>query len=375
MLTRAVTRAAAVAAVAIVSALAPTAAGADAFHHHGGVVFVQTDSQSGNAIVAYDRAADGTLTEAGTYPTGGLGGQLAGSAVDHLASQGSLVYDRSDHLLYAVNAGSNTITVFQVWGDRLWRDQVIASGGTFPVSIAASGDLVYVVNALNGGSIQGYVRLGDRLIRVPGWNRALGLSTTATPQFLNSPGQIIFTPDARQLIVSTKANGDDLDVFGIGRDGSPSPTAVVNAEGSTIPFALGFDRGGDLVVAAPGTDALMTFTVARDGALTEVQSTPTGQAATCWLVGTGDYFYASNAGSASVSTLMATSPGSLTDLGNTTTDPGTIDAAISRHGRHLYVETGTNGIVDEFAIGAGGALTSVGSIAIPGGYGEGIAAQ
>ncbi len=50
-----------------------------------GAVFVQTDGLAGNAVVAYDRLADGTLREAGTYPTGGVGIQLTGSVVDHLA--------------------------------------------------------------------------------------------------------------------------------------------------------------------------------------------------------------------------------------------------------------------------------------------------
>src|SRR6478752_3186143 len=76
------------------------------------VVFVQTDDPAGNTVAAYDRADDGTLTLAGTYPTGGNGGVLAGSVVDHLASQASLVYDEHHALLFAVNAGSNTLSVF-----------------------------------------------------------------------------------------------------------------------------------------------------------------------------------------------------------------------------------------------------------------------
>src|SRR5215467_6236585 len=71
-------------------------------------VFVQTDNVAGNTIVAYDRSVDGTLHPAATYATGGLGGVLDGSVVDHTASQGALTYDRG--LLYAVNAGSDTIT-------------------------------------------------------------------------------------------------------------------------------------------------------------------------------------------------------------------------------------------------------------------------
>jgi hypothetical protein len=41
-------------------------------------------------------------------------------------------------------------------GDRLARRQVLSSGGTFPVSVAVHGDLVYVLNALGGGRLQGY---------------------------------------------------------------------------------------------------------------------------------------------------------------------------------------------------------------------------
>ena len=122
---------------------------------HANEVFVQTDGLSGNAVVVYNRTANGTLHQAGTYPTGGVGGQLDGSVADHLASQGSLVYDAAVGLLYAVNAGSNTVTVFSVHGDSLVRRQVISSGGTFPVSIAVRGNLVYVLNARDGGSVQG----------------------------------------------------------------------------------------------------------------------------------------------------------------------------------------------------------------------------
>jgi hypothetical protein len=43
-----------------------------------GEVFVQTDNPSGNAIVVYDRSSDGTLKQAGTFQTGGLGGVLGG---------------------------------------------------------------------------------------------------------------------------------------------------------------------------------------------------------------------------------------------------------------------------------------------------------
>ena len=115
-------------------------------------VFAATDATSGNTIVAYVRTAGGGLQQVGSYPTGGNGGVLTGSVVDHVASEGALAYDEQAGLLYAVNAGSNTISVFGVHGDRLALRQVIRSGGEFPVSIAVHGNQVFVLNALGGGS-------------------------------------------------------------------------------------------------------------------------------------------------------------------------------------------------------------------------------
>ena len=341
-----------------------------------GAVFVQTDAVTGNAVAVYDQAAGGTLQAAGTYPTGGLGGVLSGSMVDHLSSQGSLAYDREHCLLYAVNAGSNTVTVFSVSGDRLIRRQVISSGGTFPVSIAFHGNLVYVLNARNGGSVQGFVRIGATLVAVASWNRQLGLDPTLTPEFTHTPGQLAFTPDGSKLIVTTKGNGNDIDVFTVGFYGGLSAAPVVNADPGNVPFGVTFDAGGHLVVAEAGDDAVATFTVKADGTLTLADRAATGQAATCWIASDGSLFYASNAGSGTLSGYADNGSGTLQPTGTTATDPGTVDAAFSPDGQYLYAETGANGIVDEFRVGPAGSLTEIGSVTVPGAVGaEGIAAS
>src|SRR5690349_11339869 len=205
--------------LAAVTLFAGTAS-AHSFRH--GAVFVQTDDPAGNAVVAYDRARDGSLRPAGSYATGGRGGVLAGSVVDHLASQGSLALDRRAGLLYAVNAGSDTITVFAVHGDRLVRRQVVGSGGSFPVSVAVHDRLVYVLNARYGGSVQGYGRPGDRLLPVASRHRDLGLDPAAAPEFTHTPGQVAFTPEGRALLVTTKANTNAVDVFRVDRFGGLS---------------------------------------------------------------------------------------------------------------------------------------------------------
>jgi len=337
-------------------------------------VFVQTDELGGNQVIAYQRNADGTLTQSGRYATGGTGGRLAGAAVDFLASQGSLVLD--DGLLYVTNAGSNTISAFVQRGDHLARIQVISSGGTFPVSIAAHGDVVYVLNARDGGSVQGYRRTGAHLTLVPSWHRSLGLDPNAAPEFTHTPGQVAITPDGSKLVVTTKAGASSIDVFGLDADGSPSDSPVVTPRTGAVPFAVTFDPAGHLVLAEAGSSLVVTFAVQPSGALTVIDQKATGQAATCWIAGSGNNVYASNAGSASVSGYRTDGSGSLTALGNTGTDKGTVDASASSDRHNLYVQTGAAGIVDEYAIGSDGSLTKVGSVTVPNAAGsEGIAAS
>jgi DNA-binding beta-propeller fold protein YncE len=340
----------------------------------GQAVFVQNDNLEGNQIIAYSRSDEGTLTQVGEYATGGKGGQLEGSVVDHTASQGSLSYDRPDNLLLAVNAGSNTLSVFSANGDSLRLLQVLSSGGEFPVSVTASNGYVYVLNAEHGGSIQGFVVYHDRLYPNPGANRALHLPVAAPgsgEQFTHTPGQIAFTPNGSKLIVTTKAAGQSIEVFNAH---TLAPEAVVNAEPGAVPFAVSFDSEADLLVAEAGPSALASFDLNPNGTVTQLDAVATGQAATCWVAGAAGYFYASNAGSASVSGFHSGPHGVLSDLGNTTTHPGTVDAASV--GSFLYVQGGGEGTVDEFEVQSNGSLKSLGSVLVPHAVGgEGIVAS
>jgi DNA-binding beta-propeller fold protein YncE len=340
-------------------------------------VFVQTDNLSGNQVVAYDRAANGTLSLGGTYNTGGAGGQLLGSAVDHTASQGSLAYDPDNALLYAVNAGSNTVSVFSAHGDDLSLRQVIGSGGVFPVSVAVHGNLVYVLNALNGGSVQGFVNFFGHLFPLPGSYRNLHLAIPSNEnQFVSTPGQVAFSPDGSQLVVTTKASGNSIDVFRVGGFGELSPSPVINVQPpSTVPFAITFDAG-HLVIANAGPSTVSTFTLNADGTLGLLDAVGTGAAATCWVTAAQGYLYASNAGSATVSGIQPAANGQLTLLSPATgTDPGTVDASTSLGGQYLYVQTGGNGIVDEFQVNANGSLLEIGHVTVAGAAGgEGIVA-
>jgi hypothetical protein len=196
-------------------------------------VFVQTNDPSANAVRVYDQASNGKLRFAASYATGGLGGSTVAAPTDALSSQGSLTFDAADGLLFAVNAGSDTVTVFAVSGDKLRRTQVVASGGDFPVSVAVKHGLVYVLNGGGTGSVSGYRVNGDQILPISGSIRSLGLNNTSPPNFLNSPVQVTLSPGGGQLIIPTKSNGV-IDVFLINPTGRPSDTPVQNPSAGSI---------------------------------------------------------------------------------------------------------------------------------------------
>jgi 6-phosphogluconolactonase (cycloisomerase 2 family) len=359
------------------AASAQRAAGSDRKQAPTSVVFVQTNEPAGNKIVVYDRANDGSLTRAGTYATGGNGGVATpGTESDHLASQGSLAYDAADRLLIAVNAGSDTVSTFGVSGNVLRLESVVPSGGQFPASIAVHDRLVYVLNSGGTGTVQGFRIADDRLAPIPGSARSLGLANTDPPFFLSSPGQVGFTPDGRQLLVTTKASGSLIDAFQVGPDGRLSSTPVANPSATPVPFAFTFTPSARLAVGEAGASAVSTYVVQPDGTLADAKSQPDGQAALCWIVRVGQYYYVSNTGSNTLSGYTIAADGQPSLIGATgvvaTTEPGPIDTTSPPGTNFLYAETG-GGTVDEFAVNGDGTLTPLGTVGgLPVGI-EGIA--
>ena len=362
--------------VALFAALVSArAAGADA--NAAGIVFVQTNESSGNHVVVYDRGDDGRLARAGTYATGGNGGAaLPGTETDHLASQGSLVYDAASKVLIAVNAGSDSVSSFSVNGDHLHLASVVASGGQFPASIAVHGKLVYVLNSGGRGVVQGFRIADSRLVPIPHSARSLGLGNSDPPFFLTSPGQVGFTPDGAQLIVATKASTSTIDVFRVGADGRLSSTPVANPSATPVPFAFTFTPSGRLAAGEAGASTLTTYALGSDGTLADPKSQPDGQVALCWIQRVGAFYYVSNTGSNSISgyTISADGQPSLVSPSGVvaTTEPGTIDLTSPSAGSFLYAQTGS-GTVDEFAVNSDGTLTQLGVVGgLPVGI-EGIA--
>jgi 6-phosphogluconolactonase (cycloisomerase 2 family) len=339
-----------------------------------GAVFAQTNDPAGNSVLVYTRHADGTLTTAGSYATGGNGAAQPGAVVDPLASQGATVYDRNHNLLFTVNAGSDSISTFTADGDRLTLQQVISSGGPFPTSLGVRGNLLYALNAGDDGTVVGFRIAASKLVAIPHSTRSLGLANTNPPFFLDSPGQVGFTPDGRDVIVTTKRNGK-IDVFPVGPDGRLGPR-VENASPDPVPFAFDFDSQDRLAVVSAGSSALTIYEIRPNGTL-DLIAGPVGdtQKAGCWVLRVpGDFFYIANTGSASLSTFHVDGGVTLTTPASAT-GAGPIDLASSSDGQFVYAETGGGGTIEEFRVETNGALTPIGTISgLAAGLIEGIAA-
>lgn len=350
-------------AIAVIGAAIAGAAGGGSASAAGavGAVYTLTNEAAGNRVAVFDRGADGALTAAGTYATGGLG---TGGG---LGSQGAVILTDNDRFLLAVNAGSDDISSFRVDHDGLTLVDTVASGGDRPIGLTAHGDLVYVVNAGGSGNISGFTLGADGdLTPIAGSTRPL---TTAA----SGPAQVEFSPDGGVLAVTEKAT-NVIGTYTVDGDGIATGP-VSHASAGATPFGFAFGKRGDLIVSeafggAPGASAVSSYDMSPDGGLTTITaSAATGQTAACWIAisGNGKFAYTTNTGSGSVTGYRIGNDGALTilDAGGVTgsTGAGTapIDLDFSRNSRFLYVLNGSGGgaEIDGFAAGSDGSLTPV----------------
>ena len=134
------------AAVLSVAACTPMVHASNNFNARS-AVFVLTNDANKNEVLTYQRLFDGRLSLTRRVATGGRG---SGGTTDPLQSQGALTLSHDRSLLFAVNAGSGTVSSFHLLnGFPILVDQTPARGA-FPVAVAEHNHIVYVLNA--GGS-------------------------------------------------------------------------------------------------------------------------------------------------------------------------------------------------------------------------------
>ena len=340
-----------------------------------GDVYVLTNQPTGNAVMVFHRDAAGMLTIEGSFASGGNG---FGSGPDPLGSQGAVVLGEDNCLLFAVNAGSNSISVFAVSGDHLTLLDTVSSGGIEPVSVTVQHDLVYVVNAGGTPNISGFrIEPGPKILApLPGSTQNLPGGAAA------APAEVAFNSDGNALLVTEKGTSL-IDTFIVDDDGVALPGVSFPSNGAT-PFGFALVHNNVAVVSdaaggPSGTSALSSYEVGEDRNL-EVITPALGdtQKAACWVVVTrnGRFAYTSNTASSTISSYTISEEGDLA-LMNVTAASGNIplDMALSRNGRFLYARNAGNSAVTGFRVEANGSLTPVTSAAGLPARAAGIAAR
>ena len=320
-----------------------------------GQVYSENNQVAGNSVLAWDRAADGSLTPAGSYPTGGTG---SGGG---LGNQGAVIFAGGGRYLLVVNAGSNQVTSFLIRPNgTLERVGTWASGGVQPVSITESRGLVYVLNSGGTGNIVGFALQNGALAMISASARPLS-------SMASGAAQVQFDATGGVLIVTEKTT-NSISTYTVNAGGLATGPSVVASNGQT-PFGFGISKGVLVVSEAFGgaanASAVSSYEISRTGGLRLLSgSVATTESAACWIAITGDgrFAYTTNTGSNTISgySLSAGKLGLLNVDGVTAvTDGGPIDLAFSSNSQFIYSLNGSGHTITGFAVGASGALAPI----------------
>lgn len=328
-----------------------------------GGVYVNGNSSTNN-VWAYARAADGTLTFAGSFSTQG-----SGAGMTHLDSQGSIALSQDGKFLFAVNANSNDITSFAVQsGATLRFIGRFPSGGTFPNSLAVFGNLLYVINSGSDQINAFHIGLTGRLQPI-----------TNSTRKLSGPGvdgaQVSFSPDGNILVVAERLSSK-IDIFNVGADGRATGPIVSRSNGPR-PLGFAFDNAGHIIVSEVQVSAASSYNVSSTGVSLITGSLKDFGLSACWTVNTNDptlahqYSYITNTQSDTVSGYVIAVDGSLSLLNPTTGITAQLskgayplDEALSADSKYLYLIAAHQPGIYGFAIQPDGSLVQI--VDIPG---------
>lgn len=324
----------------------------------GHFLYSESNEAGTNRIFIYQINHDGSLSLRGSINSGGAG---AGAG---LGSQGALTLSGDHQWLFAVNAGSNSVSSFRVRDDGdLTLSHTESSEGKKPVSLSTHGDLLYVLN-FDSDNIHGF-RIGQEgtLTHIDGSTRPLSGTGVVPPQ-------IAFTPNGNFLMVTEKAT-NKISSFKVKNDGSVAPDLATASTGET-PFGFNFGREDVMIVSnaaggAAGAGSGTSYRIGGNGVPHDVNgAVPNFQAAPCWVATTlfGRFAFLSNTGSNTVSSYYIAPEGKLflIDKAAASTDNAPADIVVSANNFNVYELNVNSGTIGEFHRTFFGGLQSIGSI-------------
>ncbi|KAK5651995.1 hypothetical protein OQA88_10898 [Cercophora sp. LCS_1] len=275
--------------------------------------FITNDNA--NAVVALRVGANGLLSQGSVTPTNGAGSIALDAAnqpatPDALVSQSALTI--AGNLLFAVNAGSNTLSMFSIASSDPTRLSLVGTPvsipGEFPNTVAASAknNLVCVgtSGAVSGVSCAAFSP--TRGLSAMDALRPFDLNQTTPPVGpTNTVSQVFFSADESALLTTVKGDPPTgktgfLSSFAVqqrslngkrGTDRQNARATVSAQETRSIPNGTAVLFGSQSI---PGTNrifatdasfgaALLSVDPSTGQAVTLATGTVDGQVATCWV--------------------------------------------------------------------------------------------
>lgn len=361
-----------------------------------------------NQIAAYTRASDGTLSLIDVYDTGGVGENIRNSGANPLASQDPLIVSKDQRFVFAVNAGSESISSFSINDDYSLTPADLdvptggASGAQNPVSLTMFEDILYVVNTGNftdGNGVELDTLPADRnrvnasiiAFRVGDDGSLTVLEGSELVGVGANAGSIEFADTGRDLYITERRTNN---IVHVRLDDNFTPLRYDSGEVRTTnipsitdqPFGTDLypvEGGSILLVSegnngAPGLSALSSYRIEESGALTGislssgVEGDPltTGHTFGCWVefveTPNGDFAYVSNTPDGVITSYAVGDEGGLTVLessagttnvegDDTQNGVGVLDAEIVFP--YLYQVVNNDGRIAQFEIEEDGSLT------------------
>jgi hypothetical protein len=351
-----------------------------------GAVYTETNSPAGNKLVVFDRFKNGTLVKRQAVATGGLGSTQSvgcGPGCPILDSQNAVVASKNEKLVFAVNAGSDTVSSFRKGhagkghagkghggkghGGKghagLELVDQVPSGGDMPESLALNNNVLYVLNVATAnssgtfGNIYGYRVSGDGHLTPLGSSQAL--PDASLPDHSGDARAIGFKPNGRVIVVTELSGGfpfstgppGKIVTFVVGSHGQAA-AGVSHPSSDLLPFGFAFDSSNHLVVSnihdlAPhAIGSVSSYTVSNSGDVTPINTVSSGGALPCWVAISKDnkVAYVVNTGAGgdpARTTQFRLGPnGTLTPQGapaEHTGDFAQTDIDMSRGSRYVYV--------------------------------------
>jgi 6-phosphogluconolactonase len=363
--------------------------------------YTTTNDPSGNSVIVFSRAANGTLTQRKVVPTGGKGIASTPPFGFPIADgSGSVNLTPDGKLLFVINAGDNSVSSFRITASGPKLVSHVSSHGKLPISLTSSGDLLFVVNETSANIFGWHFSSTGKLTPIAGSDQKL---TAVTPKGkkdkVGVTAGIGFVDNGSVVAVTERGlprKYGEIDTFVISKSGAAAPSQAFATP--NIDNVFGFSSFGKYLlvsnagyVATPSgsapnpadftqfTGSAATYSVSPSGKVKLVKNTLTGGRAACWLVvqKNGRTAYVTNTLSAyppssgpttgvdAVSTLSVAGNGKMKLEHQASTGPGfPSDEALSTDGKYLYAVDASvilpfDSHIDVYRLGPGGSITHI----------------